>query len=162
MGCDTTPGREHEWLQQLVGTWAFEGECDMGPDQPKMKHSGTETVRSLGGLWIVCEGRGAMPGGEGEMSMQTTLGYDPARERYVGNWVGSVMTHMFIYEGTLEDNNKILPLNTEGPSFTDPKVMAAYQDVIEIVDENTRLLRSRTPGPDGGWVEFMVARYVRT
>ena len=40
--------------------------------------------------------------------------------------------------------------------------MAPYQDVIEIVDNNTRLLRSRMPGPDGQWVEFMKARYTRT
>jgi hypothetical protein len=161
MECDATPRKEHEWLQQLVGDWTFEGECDMGPDQPKMKHAGTETVRSIGGLWIIGEGRGDMPGGEGEMSMRLTLGYDPAKQRYVGSWVGSMMTNLFVYEGQLEDNGKILPLNTEGPSFSEPGKLAPYQDVIEIVDDNTRLLRSRTPGPDGAWVEFMVARYTR-
>lgn len=43
--------KEHEWLHKLVGEWSFEGECGMGPDQPPMKSTGSETVRSLGGLW---------------------------------------------------------------------------------------------------------------
>ena len=49
------PQKEHQWLQKLVGTWSHEGECMMGPDQPPMKSSGSETVRSLGGLWTVGE-----------------------------------------------------------------------------------------------------------
>jgi hypothetical protein len=36
------------WLQQLVGEWSFEAECITGPDQPPDKHSGTESVRSIG------------------------------------------------------------------------------------------------------------------
>ncbi len=161
MDCNAKAQQQHKWLQQLVGEWAFESEADFGPDQPKLKSTGTEVVRALGDLWIVCCGQGEIPGDAGQMSMQMTLGFDPARDRYVGNWIGSVMTSMFVYEGQLEDNAKVLPLNTEGPSFTEPGKMAPYQDVIEIVDDNTRLLRSRTPGPDGDWVEFMVARYTR-
>ena len=49
-------------VQKLVGTWSFEGECIMGPDQPAMKSTGSETVRSLGGLWTVGEGEGECPG----------------------------------------------------------------------------------------------------
>ncbi len=49
-----------------------------GPDQPAATYKGTETVRSLGGLWVVCEGRGAMPGG-GTADMMMTLGYAPGR-----------------------------------------------------------------------------------
>jgi len=161
MECMAKPERQHEWLKQLVGEWAFESEADFGPDQPKLKSSGTEIVRSMGDLWFVCEGQGEVPGAGGQMSMQMTLGYDPARERFVGSWIGSVMTHMFVYEGRLDDSEKILALDTEGPSFSDPAKQDRYQDVIEILDKNTRLLRSHMPGPDGGLVEFMVARYTR-
>ncbi len=161
MDCNAKSQHQHEWLQKLVGEWTFESEADMGQDQPKIKSTGAETVRALGDLWIICEGQGEMPDNAGTMSMRMTLGYDPARERFVGNWVCSVMTSMFVYEGQLEEGGKILPLNTEGPSFFEEGKLATYQDVIEIVDENTRLLRSRTPGQDGEWVEFMVARYTR-
>ena len=56
------PQKEHRWLEQLVGEWTYEVESTMGPGQPPMKAEGTETVRSLGGLWTLAEGHGDMPG----------------------------------------------------------------------------------------------------
>lgn len=55
--------KEHLWLQKLNGDWTFEAECSMGPDQPPHKSTGTQTVRSLGGLWSICEGDGEAPDG---------------------------------------------------------------------------------------------------
>jgi hypothetical protein len=57
------PRAEHRWLEKLVGEWTYEGECIMGPDQPTMKMTGVETVRSLGGLWTIGEAENAMPDG---------------------------------------------------------------------------------------------------
>ena len=51
------PSSEHLWLQRLVGEWSVESECLTGPDQPPMKWTGTETGRSLGGLWTVGPGK---------------------------------------------------------------------------------------------------------
>ncbi len=59
----TEPQKEHQWLQQLVGEWTYEAEATMAPDQPPLKCQGSERVRSLGGLWILAEGQGEMPGG---------------------------------------------------------------------------------------------------
>jgi len=44
----TEPQKEHQWLQQLVGEWTYEGEASMGPDKPPEKFQGTESVRSIG------------------------------------------------------------------------------------------------------------------
>eukprot|EP01031_Cornospumella_fuschlensis_P017179 gene17179-21006_t len=57
------PTPEHEWLKQLLGDWTLTGECDMGPDQPKAKTTGTEHARALGEMFVVGEGEGDMPGG---------------------------------------------------------------------------------------------------
>jgi len=57
------PQKEHHWLQKLVGDWTYESDASMGPDQPTVKCGGTENVRSLGGLWVLAEGQGEMPGG---------------------------------------------------------------------------------------------------
>src|SRR5687768_16701320 len=110
------PQREHEWLQTLVGEWTSEAEAVMGPDQPPSTFRGTESVRSLGGLWVLCEGQGEMPGG-GTARTLLTLGYDPARQRYVGTFVGSMMTHQWVYEGSMDPEGKVLTLDTEGPHF---------------------------------------------
>ena len=155
------PQKEHEWLTKLVGDWTMEGVCDMGPDKPPFKSESKETVRSVGGLFIVAEGSGEMPDGEPVTTLMT-LGYDPMTERYVGSWVGSMMAHMWVYDGEMDASGKVLTLNAEGPSFTDPTKRAKYQDIIEIVDENNRVLKSRTQKEDGSWTDFfMTATYRR-
>src|SRR5688572_27193306 len=107
------PQKEHEWLQKLVGDWTWENEATMGPDQPPMKGAGTESVRALGGLWMMCEGQFNMPDC-GPMTTIMTLGFDPQKKRFVGTFIGSVMTHLWVYEGTLDATGKVLTLDTEG------------------------------------------------
>lgn len=163
------PRKEHEWLQKFVGEWAWEGEAIMGPDQPPMKSSGTETVRSIGGLWILAEGKGDWAPSEGKAdtpdcgpaTMLLTLGYDPRRERYVGSWVGSMMTHMWVYEGSLDAAGATLTLDTEGPGMAGDGSLARYQDIYEVVSEDHRLMRSQVL-IEGEWKQFMTAHYRRT
>lgn len=154
------PQAEHEWLQKLVGEWTCEGEATMEPGTPPMKYKGTESVRSLGGLWILAEGQGDAPGC-GPTTTMMTLGYDPQKKRYIGTFVGSMMTHMWIYNGTLDAARKVLTLNTEGPNMSAEGQMATFKDVIEIQDDDHRVLTSHLVGEDGSWHQFMTARYRR-
>jgi hypothetical protein len=153
--------KEHDWLQKLVGNWTAEMECVMGPDQPPMKSKGTESTRSIGGLWTQGEGKGDTPDGTPVTSFMT-LGYDPARQRFVGTFIASMMTHMWVYEGTLDAGGKVLTLDTEGPVFGAEGKMTKYKDIITVVDDNHRILTSRMLGDDGQWTEFMTAHYRRT
>ena len=57
-----------------------------------------------------------MPGG-GPATTLMTLGYDPEKKRFVGTWIGSMMTHLWIYDGALDAAGKVLTLDAEGPSF---------------------------------------------
>jgi hypothetical protein len=157
----TEPQKEHEWLHKLVGEWTFEAECPGGPDQPVAKHTGSERVRSLGGLWIVAEGQGEMPGG-GEGKTIMTLGFDPQKGRYTGTWIGSMMNYLWIYEGTLDAAGKVLTLCADGPSMAGDGTTASYQDVIELVSDDHRVLSSHLRGDDGKWSKFMTAHYRRT
>jgi hypothetical protein len=156
----TPATKEHQWLQKLIGTWTYTSKCETGPGQPPMVATGTEVIRPLGELWIICENTGTMPGG-GSMSAQMTLGFDPAKGRFVGTWVGSPMAYMFVYEGQLTPDGRALPLDCRGPSFADPAQMADYQDVIEVTGPGTRLLRSQLKNPDGTWTPFMRAEFTR-
>jgi hypothetical protein len=154
------PQKEHQWLQTLVGEWTMEGECNMGPVQPPMKSKATEVVRSLGGLWFIAEGKGDMPDGS-TCNTVMTLGYDPRTKRYVGTWIGSPMSHLWIYDGEVDASGKVLTLNTEGPSFTDQTKLARYKDVIEVKSDDHRILTSHALGEDGKWTHFMTAHYRR-
>lgn len=155
------PQKEHDWLQTLVGEWSYESACNMGPDAPEAKFGGTESVRSLGGIWTVAEGTGDMPGG-GTATTMMTLGYDPRKKKYVGTWFGSMMTFFWVYEGSLDKTGKILTLETEGPDFSTEGKTTQYQDIIEFKTDDYRTLTSRMLGADGNWTEIMVAHYRRT
>jgi len=154
------PQKEHQWLQQLVGEWTSEAECSMGPGQPSTKSYGTERVRMVGGVWMVGEGQGEMPGG-GTATMIMTLGYDPQKKKYLGTWIGSMMTHMWHYDGEMDASGRILTLSAEGPSMAGDGTMAKYQDIIEIKSKDHRTLSSRVLGPDDTWNHFMTAHYRR-
>jgi hypothetical protein len=154
------PTKEHQWLHQLIGDWAYEHESAMGPDQPKQKFTGTERVRSVGGLWIVAEGQGEMPGG-GLAQTVLTLGYDPQKKRFVGTWYGSMMTNLWVYDGWLDETGKKLTLETEGPDFANEGKTASYREQIELLSPDHRTFSSSMRGPDGKWTTFMTAHYRR-
>jgi len=155
-----TPQREHKWLRRFVGEWTSETEMSMEPGKPPEKCYGTESVRSLGGLWIVAEGRGEMPGGA-PATMLMTLGYDSAKKRFVGTWVGSMMTHLWIYDGALDAAERVLTLESDGPSMAGDGKMARYRDAIEQKSDDHRVLTSSVLGDDGKWQQFMTMTYRR-
>jgi uncharacterized protein YndB with AHSA1/START domain len=153
------PQAEHEWLQRLVGEWTYEGEAVM-PEGARAKFEGAETVRSLGGIWIVAEGGGEMPTG-GPAATMMTLGYDPQKGRFVGTFVASMMTFLWVYDGALDASGRVLTLDAEGPRMTPEGGMAKYQDIITVESDDRRTLTSRMLGDDGQWHEIMTARYRR-
>lgn len=154
------PQSEHHWLAKFVGEWETESECSPGPDQPPLKTSGSESVRKLGEFWVICEGEGSIPGGTIHRSI-ITLGYDPAKKKFVGSFVGSAMNMMWVYEGSLDPSGKKITMDTTGPSMMAEGAMAQYQDIFEIVSDDHRILSSRILGPDGKWTDFMTMHYRR-
>lgn len=154
------PQKEHEWLRQLVGDWVFETAAPAEPGKPAETLTGSEVVRFMGDIWLVAEGQGEMPGG-GEGQSLMTLGYDPQRQRFVGTWIGSMMHHLWVYEGELDDAGKVLTLESTGPDMEVPGRTRRYRDVIELEDADNRLLIGRMLDDDGQWQEIMRARYRR-
>lgn len=151
---------QHRWLQRLLGEWVYEHELPAEAGKPARKLTGKETIRPLGDLWVLAEGQGEMPDGNRAHTLMT-IGYDPQKAAFVGTWVGSMMTHLWIYEGSLDTQERVLTLNSEGPSFTEMGKMAKYQDIITFVTDDHRMLTSRVLGPDGAWTQFMEAHYRR-
>jgi hypothetical protein len=154
------PQPEHQWLQRLIGDWTYEHECVMGPDEPPMKSSGRQTTRALGGVWILTEIVWDAPDGN-EVRSIIQLGYDPQKQRFLGSFISSCMTHFWPYCGTLDGEKKILTLDSEGPSFADEGATAKYQDIIEIISDDHHTMTSQYLAPDGQWVRFMTGQYRR-
>jgi Protein of unknown function (DUF1579) len=89
-----------------------------------------------------------------------TLGFDPQSDRFVGTFVGSMMTHLWLYNGSLDVDGKVLTLDTEGPNFNQT-AMAKYKDTIEFVSDDHRVMTSQILMDDGNWLLFMTAHYQR-
>jgi hypothetical protein len=153
------PTKEHEWLQKFVGEWTYETEASTGPDKPAEKISGSESVRSLGGLWIVGEGTGRDPDGGGEATTLVTVGYDPQKKRYVGSWIGSMMPQLWVYDGWVEGNSLIL--ESEGPDFVVEGKIGKYRDVTTFEGSDHRTATSYALGDNGEWKAFMTVKYLR-
>ena len=154
------PQEEHRWLQKLVGDWTYEGEAPMKPGEAPVKFSGTETVRKIGELWVLGEGRGVVPGGEEGTSI-IALGYDPQKQAFVGTWFGSMMNQLWVYEGELDAGKRKLTLNTEGPNMQKEGELANYREVIELPDDDRRTFTSFVEGEDGSWQQIMTTTYRR-
>lgn len=155
------PEKEHEWLQKLVGDWSYSVAFAGGPESCGGGELPTaaETVRSIGGLWVMAEGTGQMPGG-GSATMMLTLGYDPKKKKFVGTWYGSMMTYLWVYEGSLDESGKALTLETEGPDCKTEGKTAKYKEVIEFQSDNERTFTSYVSS-DGEWQKLMSMTYQR-
>jgi surface antigen len=154
------PTPEHLWLQKIVGDWTFESAVDMGPDNPAIKTTGTEQVRGVGSLFILCEGKSVMPGGGGG-TMFLTLGFDPQKGHFVGTWIGSMMSNMWVYEGKLDAATDTLTLDTEGPSMKDEGKLDRYRETIVVKSDSERTFSSSVRAADGTWKTFMTSTYRR-
>jgi len=153
------PQREHLWLRQLIGEWTYESVLQE-PGKGPARSEGSERVRPIGAYWVVAEGQGEMPG-YGRATTLMTLGFDARKRRYVGSWVGSVMSCLWIYEGTVDATGRKLTLYAEGPDPLRDGTLAKYRDVIEIKSEAHRVLTSAVMHEDGTWGELLRTDYRR-
>ncbi|MFC5069132.1 DUF1579 domain-containing protein [Flaviflagellibacter deserti] len=157
---NSEPQAEHKWLEKLLGDWI--AEADMPTPEGEKLEPWKEHVRTIGGLWIQGEATGDMPGG-GKGSSVLTLGYDPAKGKYVGSWFGSMMAYLWHYEGSVDDSGNKLTLDTVGPSFSPEGGggTADYQDIIEFHGSDKRTLTSMMKQEDGSWQQVMQMTYRR-
>ena len=143
------PVKEHEWLKKFLGEWDSDVEVIMAPGQPAIKGKSTESARSIGGFWIVSEGKGEMMGMP--FASVLTLGYDPDKKKYIGTWVDSMASFLWTYTGTVDPTGKILTLETEGPSPTKPGKNAKFREVTEFKSNDHRVFTSSIQQDDGTW-----------
>ncbi len=148
------PAAEHEWLQHLVGEWDGEVEALL-PGQPPRRSKGTESVRAVGGFWILSEIQGTCPVMDVPFTSFLTLGYDQDRKTFVGTWVDSMSSHLWQYEGTLDPVRNTLTLETEGPCPMAPEKQSKYKEVIELRSKDHKVFTASILGEDGQWVTLM-------
>ena len=148
-----TASREHQLLEKFAGEWETESTGSMGPDQPPVKMKGTINGEMLGSFWVISHFEGNVMGMD--FRAVQTIGYDPAKQKYVGTWVDSMMGHLWKYEGTLDETGKILTLEAEGPNHMEAGKITKFRDSYEFKSPDHIVARSAMLGDDGAWVTFM-------
>ena len=134
------PGPEHQKLKELEGTW--DSTMKFGDAESK----GTMIYKmDLGGLWLTSDFRGEF-GGE-KFAGKGLDCYDPAKKKYIGVWVDSMITSPLITEGTYDKEGKVLTMTGEGPG-PDGKPMKMKM-VTEHQGKDAMLFTMFGPGPDG-------------
>jgi hypothetical protein len=147
------PQAEHQWLEQLVGTWSFVHTCRM-PDGSQSIESGTTVCRSLSGMWLIGESSGGASSAVGQWTNLLTVGYDTERKQYVGTFISSMFSNIWLYHGSIDETGKRLELYSEGPKF-DGTGIGKYRDTIDIVDADCWRFLSSLQSDGGEWVQFM-------
>lgn len=153
------PVKEHQWLKKLVGAWDADVEMFMQPGCPPEKIRGTERVRAIGDFWISTENIGSFMGKP--FTGCLTLGYDPEARKFVGTWIDSMTSRLWLYEGELDASGKTLTLNTEGPSPESPGKLAKFTETITLKSRNHKSFSSSMRAKSGKRVTMMTVDYRR-
>lgn len=131
------PGKQHEFLKQLEGTWVAESEfMNPKPGDPPMKGKSTDTCKlAVNGLFLIMDVEGTMMGKP--FLAHGIFGYDTHKSKFTGSWVDSMSTAIWTSEGSLDDSGKVLTCVMEGP---DPMTGHPHKMkyVIEITGKDSR------------------------
>lgn len=156
---EVKPGKQHEALKYFEGTWdakvRFEGDKGKEP----MESKGTETSKfGAGDFWLMSKFEGEMMGkpfkGHGMM------GYDLQKQKYIGVWVDSMQSNLFLSEGTADADYKSWTMVGTGYCDMEGKSITMKQ-VYQIKDKDSFTLHFFKPSPDGPDKEVGTITYTR-
>ncbi len=152
-----SPETPKTYLQRIVGSWEYDQEVINGPGQPPQKAKGTEDGRMVG-PWAMLETHGESAGGP--FTGILTIGPTADPKRYVATWISSMSPDMVQYQGSLDESGRVLTLDALLPDPTDPTKQARFRDVIELVDDGHKSLRSMME-MNGNWITYVTGHYRR-
>jgi len=102
---------------------------------------------------MVTEGSADMGGMP--FSSLSILGYDASKEAFVGTYVDSLQTQMWNASGQLDEAQRVLRMEAEGPSYDDPGKTTSFREEVELMGEGKRRTTSFMLGADGTWSVYM-------
>lgn len=152
-----TPGKEHEALKQMEGTFDADATVRMDPSSPEQKSKG-KIVNEL-----IFDGRFLKSDYTGEFAGSpfkglTVLGYDRMKNRYVSMWTDSMSTAMLYSEGTGDAKTITLSGEYDCPITHTKRTM---KQVVTIIDKDHHTMEGYDIGPDGKEFKTMTLKYTR-
>lgn len=142
------PGPEHALLARDVGVWDATVEMRMAPGDKAQVSKGVEQSHLVGGLWLITDFKSQVMGQPFEG--RGALGFDPAKQKYVGTWVDSMSLSISPSEATYDAATRTLSGWMEGPDMSGKIVRSRETTVWK--NDDTRVFTIYSKSPDG--VEF--------
>jgi Protein of unknown function (DUF1579) len=155
-----TPGKEHKWLSDAVGSWTAEISMWMSPNTAPTKSIGkTTNTMILGGRYQQSHHQGDFMGQPFEG--QSTLAFDNLKKVFISTWIDNMGTGMMIGEGPWDEKTQTVAIKG---TMMDPMTgkQCNFREVFKVVDNDHQLLEMYAPDPATG-KEFktMEIRYSR-
>jgi uncharacterized protein DUF1579 len=152
-----TPGPEHAVLKDGAGTWDATVESFAAPGQPPMLAKGIETATMVGGFWLVSDFKSEVMGQP--FLGRSTLGYDPAKKKYVSTWIDSMTPSLSVGESDYDAATKTFTGWTDGIDHRGRPTR--FKTVTVFKDPATRISTMSMKGPDGKEMTVMRITYTR-
>ncbi len=143
----SAPGKEHEALKPLVGTFSCTTRFWMDPSQPPQESTSTAERRwILGGRYVAEEVKGTVMGMPFEGFGIT--GYDKPQKQYHAYWIDSMGTGTWTSTGTADSSGKVFTFT--GENF-DCMTMTTKKGKMttEILNNDKHVQKMYDVGPDG-------------
>ncbi len=134
-----TPGKHHELLDTMIGTWEGAFHIKMDPDMPAMESTGTATREWVLGGRFVRETIDATSMG-GEYHAIGYVGYDNIDGLYTSVWMDNMSTSLWSDRGSYDPENKEM---TFRGSYRDPATGHVYltRTIVDMSRKDVHELR---------------------
>ena len=151
------PGPEHAVLKEQAGTWDATVESFMAPGQPPLLSKGAETGTMVGDFWLVSEFKTDVMGQP--FTGRGTMGYDPAKKKYVSTWVDSMTPALSLGESDYDAAARTFTGWIDGLNHAGQPTK--IKTVMVWKDPATRVVTMSMKGPDGKEMTAMRITYTR-
>jgi hypothetical protein len=149
-----TPGEQHAYLAEGVGTWYGKAKMWMAPGAEAMEMDVTNTITStMDGRYVTCEVESEMPG-MGPFHGNGVYGFDNTTQKFVSTWIDNHSTGIMTGTGALSADHKTM---TWTYNYTCPvtKKPTTMREVETATGDNTRTFEMFGIDPKSG-KEFKV------
>ena len=153
-----TPGKPHEMLASMAGSWHTHTTAYMDPREPSVESEGTcEGEMVLGGRYLREEFHGDMMGMPFDGIAYT--GFDNHTQKFVSTWIDSMSTGIFRFEGRADTEGRTI---TQECRYNDPiKGPMTMRSVTRIVDHDTHEFEMYGIDRSGNEEKMMEITYTR-
>lgn len=138
------PGKPHEMLKSMAGTFKATVKMWQGPGEPQVSEGTMVNTLVLGGRYL--EGRFDGKMGDTPFHGVSVMGYDNRKKEYWSTWYDDMSTSLTLNTGAAGEDGKSLVLtgSGEGPDGSPMKLTCTTR----LVDANTHVFTMS--GPMGG------------